>query len=98
MSTPKKDTTGKTITTSESGYRALIAQILNVTLADAGKTTNGEENDLARRAKVFAESSWCRELCEGLEISYDRYLKAFNRLRNKRLRKARSARRLNKRK
>ena len=98
MPTPKKDTTGKTIKTPEAGYKALIAQILNVTLADAGKTINGEENDLARRAKVFAESSWSRELCEGLEVSYDRYLKAFNRLRSKRLRKARSARRLNKRK
>ena len=98
MPTPKKDTAGKTIKTSEAGYKALIAQILNVTLADAGKTTKGEENDLARRAKVFAESSWCQELCEGLEVSCDRYLEAFNRLRNKRLRKTRSARRLNKRK
>ena len=67
----------KVIRTADEGYRALIAAILNSALSEA------DTDD----AEVFAYGAWCEDLCEGIGLSRERYLKAFMRERRRRLRR-----------
>ena len=55
----------------EDGYKALIASILRMAMKDISCGTA-----YCRDAKWFIRTSWCAELCEGLDIDYVRYLRS----------------------
>lgn len=62
----------------EDGYKALIASILRMAMKDAAGNAA-----YCRDARWFIRSSWCMELCEGLDIDYMRYCRSVQKEQNK---------------
>lgn len=59
------------IKTPADGTRALISAVLILATKDAQKDKQYGDDALA-----FINSTWCAELCDGIDVSYSDYLRA----------------------